>query len=285
MTGLALSSGELFLAASARQYFEGVYAPPKFYEMSPLASGLDWSPALRFVLSGNVNVFVEPSENAPFPVIFRRRHSEILQYPEPISVYSVCPEEAALRQGDQAELKRMLDLGFGLITVSATGDAYRQKLAVPLVQVISTQAFRDATSKFPQTIKRRVNLAFEAYQLQPTGGVTNLTEVVESLVVKARDEAINKNFVTRNDAGATVAAALDALYDASQFKNARAAIGGARSYISEYRNLSHHFPRNKAEARKKFVETRHAFLEGLKLIPNFRKGMKNAGLTGNLPPS
>ena len=285
MTGLALSSGGLFLQQAAREYFDGVYASPHFYEMSPLPSGLAWSPALRFVLNGNINVFVEPSEDAPFPRIFMRRHSEILQYPAPISVYSVCPEEAALRASDQAELKRMLDLGFGLIQVSADGEAQCRKLAVPLVQVISPEAFRGATQKFPKKIKQRVSDAFEDYQHKPPAGVSNLSEVVEGLVLKARDEAINKNIVTKGDAGSSVAQALDALHDANHFNNAKAAIGGARSYISDYRNLSHHFPLNKAQAARKYEDARHAFLEGLRQITNFRKAMQNAGLTGDLPRS
>ena len=80
-----------------------------------------------------------------------------------------------------------------------------------------------------------------------------------------------------------MAGALDALYNAKQFKNVRGAIGGARSYISAYRNPGHHWPRNTKKAYEKYAACRHAFLEGIKQIQRFREAMRSVSLSGNLP--
>ena len=100
---------------------------------------------------------------------------------------------------------------------------------------------------------------------------------------QAGNDAVRKEYLSKNQLGNGPADELDALYNAKQCKDARAAIGGTRSYIKLYRNLSHHWARTAKEAYDKYTNCRHAFLEGIKQIQQFRTATKNVGLSGRLP--
>ena len=54
-------------------------------------------------------------------------------------------------------------------------------------------------------------------------------------------------------------------------------------FVKECRNLTHHWPKNKKAAHKKYADCRHHFLDGLRTIQAFRTAMKAEGLTGNVP--
>jgi hypothetical protein len=64
---------------------------------------------------------------------------------------------------------------------------------------------------------------------------------------------------------------------------ARGVIGGLRHHIQTYRNLSHNWPKNKAKAYQKYSDRRHAFLDDVRQMVQFRQAMKGIGLSGNLP--
>ena len=107
--------------------------------------------------------------------------------------------------------------------------------------------------------------------------------MVEGLGIQAAKDAAAKGWITNAQANGPIAAALDAMYTAQECKNARGAIGGLRHYIQTYRNLSHHWPKNKKKAFEKYAECRHAFLDGIRQMVQFRQAMRNIALSGNLP--
>ena len=41
---------------------------------------LQWTPALRFVIYGYINVFVEPSESGPYPRILELKYADVLNF-------------------------------------------------------------------------------------------------------------------------------------------------------------------------------------------------------------
>jgi len=125
--------------------------------------------------------------------------------------------------------------------------------------------------------------AFDRYVHSPPTGVADIAEVLEGFILKAGREAAKKNWIKSNDArpGAP-AATLDAMQVASQFGASMAAIGSVRFFVAEYRNTSHHFPKNAEQAATKYRECRHAFLDGLKRVNAFRNSMKDRGLSGSI---
>lgn len=283
MTEISLTSGGEFLRDSAKQLFQNIYGNPKMRINEQLHRDLEWTPALRFVVHEHINVFVEPSESSLYPRIFELKSEEVRQFPQPISVYAVCPEDLLDQSGQRAHIKRLEANGFGLVTVDSEGLGNRLVAAVPLVQIISVAEVKQQLQGLSPKLKRRVSEAFEDYRAKPANGVRSLTEVVEGLIEQCRKEVLSAQILSSSQLGTSSANVLDALYNLGRFQNIRAQIGGVRSYISEYRNLSHHWPRSKGASYKKYSDCRHAFLDGLKQIERFRYAMKQVGFSGNLP--
>lgn len=281
--GAGLSSGSDFLRDAARGFFADLYELSTLLAGSELHKDLNWTPSLRFVINDHVNVFVEPSESRPYPRIFSLRLGDVLQFPQPIAAYAVCPEELLLEAGNQGDIQRLEDHGFGLIAISKNGDARRRFAAVPLVQVISRADYKALIEGLTPRQKQCVAQAYEDYKNRPSTGVATLSEVMEGMGIQAAKDAAAKGWITNAQANGSIAAALDAMYAVPACQSARGVIGGLRHYIHTYRNLSHHWPKNKKKAYQKYGECRHAFLDGVRQMVQFRQGMRNIGLSGNLP--
>ena len=170
-----------------------------------------------------------------------------------------------------------------MIAVNGNGDANRVITAIPVIQIISAAEFKQEIIGLPKKLRQRISEAFEDYCSKPVNGVKSLSEVIEGMIEQSGKDAVRKQHLQRNQVTGSVADLLDALYDCPHCNNVRAQIGGVRSYISEYRNLTHHWPKNSKRAHKKFSDCRHAFLDGIKRVHQFRTAMKNVGLSGNLP--
>lgn len=282
MSSEGLTSGEEFLREAAQKFFSDLYEHPAIHINEEFHKDLLWTPTLRFVVNHHINVFVEVNETGPYPQIVRMRHANLLQIAEPIAVYAVCPEEMILTPAQRKDTKEMRAHGYGLLTVNDDGDAEREFTASPLVQVIPRAEYKAIIAGLPKSIRQQVSQAYEDYNGKPVNGVSKITEIVEGLVNKACDDVVRKKYADKKDFGINIAANLDKLYALEQCGGARPAIGGVRSYYSTYRNLTHHWPKNKAKAHKKYADCRHAFMDGLKNIEQFTTSMKNSGLTGKL---
>ena len=246
----------------------------------PLSPRLEWVPALRFTLHQHINVFVEPSDDGPYPRLLQMKYSEVITYPEPIAVYSVCHANAIATPKGQSELNRLKKLGFGLVTVDPSGEPTVLFPGTPLVQVISDVEFKQQIKGLPRGIKQCARECFVDYQNKPSNGVSTLSELVEGMIAKAGQDAASKGFITKREAQSSQATLLDALH--SNVVSARAAIGGARKFVNECRNPAHHWPKSKKASHKKYVDCRHNFIEGLRIIQSFRQSMKDNGLSGNV---
>ena len=281
MPNEGLSSPLESLRDAARACFANRYADPTFHVEKALPQ-LQWVPALRFVLPhGHIHVFVEPSDNGPYPRGLDILYTKARNYAEPIAVYSVCYEAATYSTAYRRARRELKSHGFGLVTVDHNGVADVEFPAIPIVQAIAEADFKQQTTDLPKGIRQRVSEAFDDYVAKPVNGVRTLSEIVEGMIRKAGRDSAKKGGISKKDSGKAPAAVLDALHE--KHPQARAAIGGARSFIDECRNLSHHWPRNKKDAYKKYADCRHHFLSGLHTIQALSKAMKGIGLAGNLP--
>ena len=283
MSTTGLTPGATFLIDAARAFFKEHYENPSMYLDEKLHKNLEWTPALRFVIQQHINIFVEPSETGPYPRIFMLKQANIQNFPEPIAIYAVCPEDMLTSSSQRTDMKRLQAHGFGLITVDQDGQANRLFSATPLVQIIPRSEFKDIIRRLPLKIRQRTSEAFDDYMKQPASGVKTLSEIIEGLVEQAGKDAVKKGYVSMNNLGNGTASILDALYDINQYNNIRAEFGGVRGYFKAYRNISHHWPRSKQKAYQKFADCRHAFLDGIKQIRRFQEATKSVGLSGNLP--
>ena len=269
MSSDGLTPGHCLLREAARACFADRYGNPTMHIDKPLSRQLAWVPALRFTLHGHISVFVEPSDDGPYPRMLAMKYAEVNNYPEPIAIYSVCHEAATQTAAGRKDRKRLRAHGFGLVTVDANGDTEVQFAAIPLVQAIPEPDFKQQIKGLPKGIRQAASEAFEDYRLKPVNGVKTLSELVEGMITKAGRDSASRGGISRADSQKSPADVLDALH--ANHAQARAAIGGARMFIKECRNLTHHWPRNKKAAYRKYADCRHHFMDGLRTILVFRK--------------
>lgn len=274
-----LTSGTDFLQAGAINFFQAQYQNPDIRIQEAIGPSLNWTPSLHFRVHDHLLLAVEVSESV-YPMILNLRRVDLEQLQFPISVYSVCPEEVYIR--DQAEAKRLMNHGYGLVTIDANGVATRRASSIPILQQIYIGEFHHELEGLPSKYRQRLARSYEAYCQNAPLGVSDITEVMEGMVLKAGQAAVKRGWLANNQvrAGAS-AATLGAMQGAPQFGAQAASVGGAQSYISVWRNTSHHFPKNRSKAAQKYRACRHGFLEGIRQIKAFREGMRNLGL--NVP--
>ena len=246
----------------------------------PLSTQLEWVPALRFTLYSRLNVFVEPSDDGPYPRVLAMRYTDIIAYQKLITVYSVCHAKAIASPKGQRDVNRLKQLGCGLVTVDPSDRPTVLFPGVPLVQVIPEDEFKQQIKGLPRGIRQRARECFVDYSNKPSNGVKSLSELVEGMIQKAGQDAASKSVIPRSASTAPPANLLDSLH--TPLVSARAAIGGARNFIKECRNPAHHWASTRKASHKKYVSCRHYFLEGLRTIQSFRQAMKNNGLSGNI---
>lgn len=283
MANIILSRGEEFLRDAAVTLFEEKYGQPSMHFGKELHRDLHWTPAARFVIYGYINVFVEPSETGPYPRILDLKYADVLHFQEPVSIYIVCREEMIATATQRTEMKRLQNHGHGLVIVDSGGRASRVFSPTPLVQVISQAEFRVSIKGLPKTMRQRASEAFDEYQSHPVNGVKSLSEIVEGLVQGTAKQAIAKGYISGVTSTDPLGRVLSKMQVAQEFRRIQAEVGAVRVYVRECRNLSHHWPRSRKKAYEKYVECRHAFLEGTRHLRRFREAVKGVGLTGNLP--
>jgi hypothetical protein len=264
------------LVKAAKAYFNDHYENPPLHVNETLDEDLEWTPSLHFKASDHLIIAAEISATA-YPMILRMRHADILVLPRPIAVYCVCPEEEYLKKESQADVRSLRAHGYGLITVDEKWKAMKRHACIPLIQFIPEPDFKQEIKDLPKAWRVRLRASYDKYLTDPVSGVQDVSEVLEGLVVSAARGAAKKGW-TKPIANKALADVLDALGDLPQCKAARAAIGGIRNYVKQYRNTSHHYPNNKRQAYEKYRNAQHGFRDGLKQIGTFRTAMAGLGI-------
>lgn len=280
MTGSGLTTGDAFLIEGAKNYFKTMYQNPNISISTQIDKNLNWVPTLSFKINSHLTVAAEVSE-IPYPMILRIRRLDVQKTQIPISVYCICPEEAYL--ADQASAKALMNDGYGLVTIAADGTAQKRAGCIPLIQQIMDQEFFAEVKGLPKVLRIRLAESFERYKFSAPSGVTDITEIMEGLILKAGRDAAVKKWISNSDAKAgNPAKTLQAMGKAPQFNNCHAAIGAVTAFISVYRNSAHHFPKDNKQAHQKYRDCKHAYIEGLKKVSLFRDAMRSVGLTGGI---
>ena len=280
MTISGLTSGAEYLRDAAQEFFNGMYGNPKMFLDEPLHKDLSWTPALRFTIHKHINIFVEVSETSPYPEVLSLKSNAVRNFQEPISIYSICPEDVKIAKKD---VVKELELnGFGLITVDSNKQVELVFRAIPLIQIIPKSEFNSEIRGLSIIIRQRVSEAFVDYNDNPVNGVKSLTEILEGVVTSAWKQCLKKGYLENRRRNFDVATNLDTLYNNDRFQNIRGPIGGVRGYYGQYRHLSHHWPKNKKQAYKKYADCRHAFIDGIKQIQQFITAIRSVGLSVRL---
>lgn len=277
-------TGEDFLAKAAATYFKTQYQVQGIKRNQPVSKKLAWAPTLHFQLHQHLTVVCEASDS-PYPAIVALRRGDLANLPLPVAVYCVCPEEEFLKPSQQANVRSLRSHGFGLLTADKSGVITERHGCVPVPQFISDEEFSTEIESLKRAeAGRRLRLAFKSYNNNPGAGVQEVSEVVEGLVNQMGSDAVAKGWLTPAQAKpGEVANIIDALTSNNHCNGIKAALGAARGYQAEYRNTSHHFPKNAKQAYKKYRHCRHGFIEGIRRIVSLTQDAPKVGLSGKLP--
>lgn len=271
-----ISSATGFLRDAVKQYLATTYSAPPVKCDEVVDPKLEWVPTISCAVNNHL-MLIEVSET-PYPVIFRMRRAEMVEVPAPIAAYSACPEEAYVQnQKDAADLALH---GFGLFTVDAQGGVTCKFPAIPIAQHIPESQFRDDIDGLPALHKRRARECFDLYKHSAPAGVASIAEQVDALIMKVAKDAASKGWITRAQSRGNLASVMAQLQAAPQFSNADTILSASRAFVQRYRNVSHHPPKNKKDAYRKYRDCRHAFLDGLRTIRDLRDAVKALGLSG-----
>lgn len=279
MASGGLTPSNSLLLEATKTFFAEHYEAATIQVSKQIDVALGWSPSLHLNASEHLTIAAELSDT-PYPEILRLRHAQITNHHVPIAVYSVCPEEAFLLKEAQPEVRDLQAHGYGLITIDQHEQATRRFSCIPLIQHIPDSELRAEIAGLPKRLCMRIREAFDKYKTNPVSGLQDLSEVMEGLIYSAARASSRRGWVRKGiSQESNLATVLDELAQAKELKDARASIGGVRGFVKQYRNASHHFPKNRAQAYQKYRAAQHGFRDGLKQIQAFRKAFSERGIS------
>lgn len=97
---------------------------------------------------------------------------------------------------------------------------------------------------------------------------------MEAMVTCIGEHAQKRGLITPAEASGALADTIDALYAKNAFRNHRAALGAARDFIKEFRNIASHPQRTAKEAMTKLQKCRAGFLTGIGVAAKLRAAMQ-----------
>ena len=274
-TGIVKSQN--YLVNAAIKFFNKLYENPQIKISDPIDTNLEYRPSLHFKATNHLTIAAEASEDSPYPMIFNLRHADIMNFNMPIALYCICPEEEFLKQENQGLVRDLQKNGFGLITVDSNEIVTKRFNCIPLIQHISEEEFSTEIRELPRKLRLRMRESFDLYNNNQVSGLQSISEIAEALINDAGKKAVKNGWISRANTNNS-ASILDSLSLQISCKNAWASIGGMRSFMKEYRNISHHAPKTVKQAYKKYRDCRHGFLDGIKKIRNFINELKNIDL-------
>jgi hypothetical protein len=242
-----------------------------------IESSLSWRPTLHFE-AREYSIIAADVKMTPFPESLMLTKTKIANAHLPITIYSICSENAFLTKEGQKEASELKAHGLGLFTVDADGVATKQFGGIPIINHIPLAEFDACLVGIPKGIATRIKDAFDSYNNTPTDGVTAISDVLEGLVYDAIGRAIKKGWMTKKSEEKLLAAALDDMVKTTQFATSAAAIGGVRGFVKSYRNTANHNPRSRKAAYDKYVKCKQAFFAGMHAIDSFYRAMKDVGI-------
>jgi len=228
-----------------------------------------WRPSYFLKLGKFKIVAVEVEDNL-YPETLKGAAHDISHYDFPISVYQACTLEAFLGDPKHKKVALLKKHGFGIITVDDEGNTVVQHACVPLAQHISPDVFDSAISELSPQIKVAFRSAYTVYETNETQGLQEAGQIVEAIISAILTGAIKAGDVGAGAGGQTLANRIDAMYASQALAGHRAALGGTREFVQEFRNTVSHPAKNAKQAAEKIRKCRRGFLEAIDLAVKLR---------------
>lgn len=223
-----------------------------------ISSSIQWTPTFHFCSNNYSIVAVEVSELI-YPESLKIGAHEILQANQPIGIYGACHHEIFLRKKEQIKIKTLRNHGFGLLTVDSDGNVTEQFSAVPIHQYISEVNLEEMVRRLTPRLKVAFRSAHRSYRTNISQGLQEAGQIVEAIVISMARSSVSSGVCASSILNRLAAGMIDELYD--QYNDHRAALGAARGFIRQYRNVASHAPRSKKKAMERINLCKTGFIE------------------------
>ena len=257
-----LSEGMQFVATKSLAYMRHRFGNNGVKIEIGIDRSIAWRPTFYLKQSSVKILAVEVDDNL-YPNSLKGAAQDVRHFLAPICVYQACSLEAYQRDPRQENINRLRSHGFGIITVADNGDVVMQHMAVPLSQCITPDEMSSELRDLPTAVKVAFRGAYDVYLTNEGQGLQEAGQIVEAIVAGLARAANKANVVTKGTLGKSLADQIDDLYATNVFKEHRAALGSARTFIKEFRNVASHPSKTRQAAAEKIRKCRKGFLEGI----------------------
>ncbi len=278
--------GSDILIESVKAYFSGRYERIITKVNEEISPELGWKPSVHF--ARNNKIIAAEAASTPYPAILRYKHADIMHTRIPIVVYSACPEESYLQNGEtQKEVKELKRHGFGLLTVSTAGEVVERIPAAPLIQHIANDEFKNLIKGLPATIKNEFIECFDDYSTNPGSGLQKAGILIEGIIWGAIKHCVKKKIIPSTTTHSAAKATDHLFRNHPQLKNNKYAPchGGIRHFIQTGRNPASHAAHSRKEAAKNISDCRTNFLLSIQHAQELCTDLKSVSIPPKLAES
>jgi hypothetical protein len=199
-------------------------------------------------------------------------------------VYQACSLDVYQKDPRMARVHLLRDNGFGVITVDDNGQTTIQIPAQPLAQHIPLEgpvgslSLDQKLSGLNSALKVKFRAAHSTYQTSVGQGLQEAGQIIEALIncICAQAEAA---LVVPVGTTARISTAnkIDEMYNTAAFQSHRAALGAARSFVKDFRNIASHPAKGPQQAADKIRNCKAGFFEALRIAGELRAVIQSLG--------
>lgn len=242
---------------------------------------ISWRPSFHLRPTRFLIVAVEAADNL-YPEALKGAAHDINHFDHPIAVYQVCPLDIYQSDPKQSKINLMRNHGFGIITVDSDGQVTVQHTCIPLAQHISSEELDSRMTGLNQKLKVLFRAAHTTYLTNEGQGLQQAGQIVEGLVNSIAKQAVKAGIIPNGVLTQPLADQIDALYQTNDFKNHRAALGGARDFVKDFRNVASHAPKTAQAAADKIRKCKTGFLDAVGIATKLRAVMQAFGYKAHI---
>lgn len=221
-----------------------------------------WRPSF-YLIQNNIRVLAVEVQDNLYPYSLKAAAHEISQYDKPILVFQACSLEAYLADPKQKKINNLKDDGFGIITVDTDGGVTIQHQCIPLAQHIRMEDLERRMKSLSKPIKIAFYSAYETYRTKEVQGLQEAGQIVEAMILCLVKCAVKGAILPATMLTANLAVCIDTLYHRTEFASHRAALGRARAFVGEYRNIASHPPKSAKKAAERIHQCKEGFLDAI----------------------
>jgi len=258
-----------FVAQKSLLYCRTRYGANGLTLEKEIDKAIGWQPTFFLRPDRNLILAVEVDDNL-YPEALKGAAYDIGNFDSPIAVYQACSLNAYQNDPKQLRVRLLRNHGFGIITVDANGDAVMQHPCIPLSQYISNDHLEKELGKLNHVLKVKFNGAHDTYLANPGQGLQQAGQIIEGLIYSLAKRAAANGIIQAGVLKDPLADIIDALYGTQPFKPHRAALGGAREFVKEFRNVASHAPRNAKQAAEKIRRCKTGFMDAINVAAKLR---------------